>query len=338
MSVSFKIPDFGHEKWSEVPENPLIAYDKNEKSAIGDPQVLLPGEFDDQWHIFFHGFFYNPSRIMFFHHVSPDGINWTEKHRWYDWLVGQNYMFPDGNRWILYHTCVLPFAPELEKQYGCMTIIRAKTTVDFETWNGDYDIILPETPEEREGTVIEARNPCMIRLPDGRYRLYYSAGTVNLPDAGYEEPKYIFCAESDNPLGPFVKCGAPILSPDPAIDHRNFACGAIKVYGYGDKYLAFYNPIYIDKENHSRSQINLLASDDGIEWYEAPCNPIITPAGEGWRKAIVYQLDAVTWQDEMRIYFNARDNWRGGIERIGCCRFPLNGAEGVRKLTKTFRG
>jgi hypothetical protein len=81
-----------------------------------------------------------------------------------------------------------------------------------------------------------------------------------------------------------------------------------------------------------------LASDDGLTWYEADCNPVIAPTeAYGWRKAIVYQLDIVNWNDEMRIYFNARDEWSTGIERIGACAFNLNGAEGVRKLTPKLK-
>ena len=186
---------------------------------------------------------------------------------------------------------------------------------------------------EQEGKKIEARNPCMILLPDGRYRLYYSAGTVWLDDCDFEEPKYIFCAESDNPLGPFTKIAAPILLPDENLPFRNYGCGAIKVYGYGDGYLAFYNPIYIDDGGNSRSEIRMLVSDDGLEWTEAPCNPVIAPTEDGgWRSAIVYQLDVVCFENTARIYFNARDSWEGGVERIGCCVLDLDGDLPIRKL------
>ncbi|GHT98203.1 hypothetical protein FACS1894142_4230 [Spirochaetia bacterium] len=334
MSVSFPVPDFGQSRWKEVPENPLIEY-PHARWAIGDPQLLTPGDFDGQWHIFFHGYL-GDQGLAFFHQVSNDGIHWKEHSRWDDWTVGQNYLYCDGSRWIMYYTCDLREYPELVERYKCHTLIRAKTTRNFVNWTEEVDLILPETGAEREGKMIQARNPCVISLPDGRCRLYYSAGTVWLDDAGYEEPKNIFCAEADNPLGPFKKAGDPILKPDTSIPYRNYGCGAIKVFGYNDGYIAFYNPIWLDKEKHSRSQICMLASDDGLVWEEAACNPVITPT-TGWRAAIVYQLDVINWKDDMLMYFNARDDWRDGIERIGCCRLNLNGEQGLQKLRKPFR-
>jgi predicted GH43/DUF377 family glycosyl hydrolase len=331
MSVSFKVPNFGYREWKELPENPLIAYDDSARAAIGDPQVITPEEFDGKWHMFFHGFL--DGGQSFFHHVSDDGIHWKEKKRWRPSTVGQNSMYCDGNRWIMYYTCCNP--AEFKDKYGCTCIIRAKTTRDFENWSEEVDIILPETPEEREGKVIEARNPCAIMLPDGRVRLYYSAGTVWLEDCNYEEPKYLFYAESDNPLGPFKMAEVPILTPDPAIPYRNFACGAIKVFGYEKGYLALYNPLWKDEKNASRSAICLLASDDGIHWEEAACNPVIIP-DKGWKAAIVYQLDIVHRDDALWIYFNARDEWHKGIERIGCSRLDLHGGSGLKKLRKPF--
>lgn len=335
MSVNFALPDYGAAHWREVPENPLIGYEQA-RVAIGDPQVLLPGEFDDQWHIFFHGYMGEENRLSFFHHVSDDGLHWQEKKRWDDWTVGQNYLFCDGERWIMYYTSDLRFLPGASEGYDCGTLIRAKTTLDFENWSEEVDLILPESDLEREGRVVEARNPCMIALPDGGYRLYYSAGTVWLDDTDYEEPKYIFCAHADHPLGPFTKTGAPVLAPDAAVPHRNYGCGAIKVFGYRGGYLGFYNPIYLDEKGNSRSQICLVASEDGLLWEEAPCNPVMVPT-EGWRKAIVYQLDVVRHEGKLWMYFNARDDWYNGIERIGCCQLALApGDEGPIKLQKPF--
>jgi len=78
-----------------------------------------------------------------------------------------------------------------------------------------------------------------------------------------------------------------------------------------------YNPICMDKEGLPRSAIAALVSDDGINFEEYPLNPIISPAADGWKKALVYQLDVALHNGEVRIYYNARDEWLDGIERIG---------------------
>ncbi|GHT63989.1 hypothetical protein FACS189451_11280 [Bacteroidia bacterium] len=339
--VTTVAPDWGEAHWQDLPENPLIdpTSDVLPDLVIGDPQIILPGEFDAQWHAFYHGFSHDDTGwyTWFFHSASEDGLHWTEVSR-EQGEIGIQYMFCDGDRWIQYYTCTTSETniPELKEKYH--TIVRARTTRDFVNWTDPVDIIYPETPAERDGYSIQARNPCVILLPDGRYRMYYSAGTVFLPDAGYEEPKYIFCAEADNPLGPFKKLGEPILAPDINLPYRNYGCGGFKAYGYGEGYIAFYNPIYIDSEQKSRSEIRMLVSDDGLSWKEADCNPIATPQPAiAWRSAIIYQLDVIHWEDALLMYFNAREGWRGGAERIGAIRLPLNGATPVRKLQKKYQ-
>ena len=152
MRVSFKIPNFSEKLWRELPENPLIGKELTERQAIGDPQVILPGEYDNQWHLFYHGFLFAPDGSwppIFVHCVSPDGIHWSEKQRW-NWPTGPHYMYCDGDRWIMYYTRMLHYTPGLTEKYGCHAIIRAKTTRDFINWSDDTDIILPETTAERE--------------------------------------------------------------------------------------------------------------------------------------------------------------------------------------------
>ncbi|GHV66278.1 hypothetical protein FACS1894199_09360 [Bacteroidia bacterium] len=331
--------DWGEKRWRDLPENPLIdpeVYGLQEL-VIGDPQILLPGKFDDKWHAFFHGFSHDTKwHSWFFHSVSKDGLHWTDaSHE--EGEIGVQYIFCDGDRWIQYYSATTEYKdPKTGQQYH--VVIRARTTTDFVTWSEPVTLVVPDLPKEREGPRIEARNPCVILLPDGRYRMYYSGGTVYLKDAGYEEPKYIYCAEADNPLGPFVKREEPILEPDVNLSFRNFGCGGFKVFGYKKGYVAFYNPIYIDAEGKSRSEIRLLSSDDGLQWKEADCNPIVKPDPNiPWRSAIIYQLDVVRWENSLLMYFNAREGWRGGAERIGAVKLDLNGEAPAAKLEKPFK-
>lgn len=339
-SSAFEEPDWNMKRWKDVPENPLIdpkGYGLPEL-VIGDPQILTPGEFDEQWHAFFHGFSHDDKgwHTWFFHSSSKDGRAWEEVSR-EEGEVGIQYIFKDGDRWIQYFTATTRFMSDTTMKKKYSTIIRARTTKDFITWSEPVNLLMPELPKEREGRGTEARNPCVIQLPNGRYRMYYSAGLVYLNDAGYSEPKYIFCAEAENPLGPFTKREEPILSPDINLPFRNYGCGGFKVFGYKDGYLAFYNPIYIDKEEKSRSEIRMLISKDGLEWKEAACNPIVQPDPNiPWRSAIIYQLDIVPWKNSLLMYFNAREGWRGGEERIGAIQLELNGDEPLIKLNKSL--
>lgn len=53
------------------------------------------------------------------------------------------------------------------------------------------------------------------------------------------------------------------------------------------------------------------------KWKDLPENLLIPPT-EGWKKALVYQLDVVfNYEGKTIIYYNARDGWKEGTERIG---------------------
>lgn len=316
-------PDWQRENWSDYPDNPCIGLWENEspRSAIGDPQILVPGDFDEHWHAFYHGF-PGDVYIPYIHHcVSDDGYHWSEPEK-EQLYTDPLYLFREGGRWYLYYGAVVSRMSGLRESYpDYACFIRMKWSENLKDWSEPVDILLPELDWEMEvdQTRAELRNPCMVKLDNGKYRLYYSSGTVHLDDCGYAEPKYISFAESDSLFGPFTKYGEPIIAPDPDIPHRNYGAGAIKVYGWQNGFIGLYNSIYVDEEGASRSAINVIVSKDGIQWEEAPYNPIIVPAKDGsWKDTLIYQLDLVRWGDELRLYYNARCGTGDGVEKIGC--------------------
>ena len=49
-------PDLNASLWQQVEGNPIVDRLRDKDAAgdaYGDPQVLLPGCYDDQWHMFF---------------------------------------------------------------------------------------------------------------------------------------------------------------------------------------------------------------------------------------------------------------------------------------------
>ena len=296
-----KFPSWEKEKWVDMKQNPLIqpVTGATPGNVIGDPQVILPGEFDDEWHMFLIG------RAKFYRFDSVDGINWNHVYS-LDWMCGPMCVTTDGLVWIAYYTQVI------DKE----CVISYRTSADLSIWSEPKVVLKAEYEWEREGKLVQVRNPNVIQLPNGKYRMYYSGGTIWMDDCGYEEPKYIGYAESDSPFGGFVKNPTPIIGPDINNKFRNFGAGAIKVFNLSGRYLGLMNGIYLDEEGHSRSAIDVLMSDDGINWEEAPYSPIILPTS-GWKKALVYQLDLRYYEDKLWLFYNARDGWKGGIEWIG---------------------
>ena len=309
-----EFPAWEREKWQDRPENPLIA---PLEQVIGDPQIILPGEFDDLWHLFCIG------RGHFDRFDSPDGIAWTLAHDHF-WNSGPACVTCDGRQWIvLYSRHGWPESAD--------SVICGRTSADLAHWSEPVELIAPELGWEREGRVSQVRNPNLVRLPVGRFRLYYCGGTVWMDDMNFEEPKYIDFAEATGPLGPFEKRAEPILGPDPGISWRACSAGAMKVFRYGGSFLGLANGLYHDGEGHSRSAVEVLMSDDGVAWRDAPYGPIIEPSGDGWKKALVYQLDLRWFEGKLRLYYNARDGWRGAREWIGCSTLDWQGPS-VEKL------
>jgi hypothetical protein len=107
---------------------------------------------------------------------------------------------------------------------------------------------------------------------------------------------------------------------------RNRGAGAIKVVYDEAKalYYGFNNGIYLDEEGRTRSAIMLMSSPDGLAWEQVYDRPIVGPGGDGWKKALVYQLDVARIGDEMWMYYNARSGWRVGRERIGLATCRLD--------------
>ncbi len=310
-----RVPPWTPDRWRDLPQNPLVSPPQGEEpgSVIGDPQVVPPWEHDGRWHMYATG------RGVLYHFVSDDGVRW-EVAEALRWRAATCFLLRWRGDWYMYYALIRESEPR--------TVIVVRRSRNLREWSEPVEVLRPELPWELEGPLAEARNPCAVPV-GGELWLYYSAGTVLLEDAGYEEPKYVSVAFSSDPMGPFERLGGPLLRPDPRDRHRNLGAGALKVYRYRGEYLGFNNGIYLDGEGRSRSAILLMASDDGLEWEDAPFNPIIHPTS-GWKRALVYQLDVVFEPQpdgtcRVLLYYNARDGWRGGVERIGCS--VLEGAE-----------
>ena len=312
--MQFQFPDWQPDKWHHLPENPIIAPPDYHKwpGVIGDPQVLLPGEFDDMWHMFCIG------HGRFFRYDSSDGVAWDLIYT-YEWKSGPVSLTHDGTQWVVFYS-------HHKGWWECSDCgIAVRTSQDLENWSEPEDVILPELDWECEGKAVQLRNPCLVALPDGRFRLYYSGGTVWMHDMGFEEPKYVSFAESDSMFGPYVKHGEPVLAPDPGKPYRSYGAGAMKVFRYGDIFLGLSNGIYLDEEEHSHSAIDVLLSEDGIVWEDAPYNPIISPEGDGWKKSLIYQLDLRWYDGKLWLYYNTREGWSHAKEWIGCSTLEWDG-------------
>ena len=303
------IKKFWWDKWIDHSENPLISPPFNTQ-VVGEPTIIMPEiSPDGKWHL------YTVSGDAYINHMnSTDGIHWQLLDRF---KPGWNpFVVKEGNTFYMFHHGGWFIKGEW--------IIVCRSSKDLKIWTEDKIVLRPTLDWEKEGGRSVVRNACIVKLPDKTYRLYYAAGYGFLNDCGYEEPLYNGVAFAKNITGPYKKHPDPIIGPNPDDPYRNIGAGGLKVYyEYNEKiFLGFNNGIYRDKEGHSRSAIHILLSEDGINWYNFPYNPIIQPE-RGWKEALVYQLDIRRVGDEIWLWYNARDGWKEGIERIGLSKHKL---------------
>jgi len=297
--------DLADFRFEEHPGNPLISPEPP-GFMIADPTVLLPEETpDERWHLFANSI---PPRLH--HFVSNDGLAWKRRGTLLPGAMRPFVRRFEG-RYHLYYERVLWPAPLRSRIEHCVS-------EDLTTWS-DADVILSACLPWHGRLHRTCGNPCVVPCC-GKYLLYYSAATVFLRDCLFMEPAFIGLAHGPSPAGPFRPFPEPLLSPSKTDALRNLGAGSIKVLldPDGNGLWGFNNGIFQDGEGHSRSAVVLLRSDDGVAWRSTGNVPLLAPSGSGWKRALVYALDVrLCPGGEVLIYFNARDGWLIGRERIG---------------------
>lgn len=288
--------------WVDHPDNPLIEPPRPE-FLLGDPAVVLPADSPDgTWHLFAN------TLLGIQHYISGGGIAWERQPK-----IGggfRPFVIKDGD---LFHMFYEQFSvPQLRSH------VAVRSSSDLWRWSKPSKVLAPSLPWEVNRVTRNAGNPCVVRTGDG-YRMYYSANVVFHRDLGLCEPRHIGVASAGDISGPYRKSPEPMIPMDESDPWRNRGAGAIKVvYDEAKRlYSGFNNGIYLDEEGRTRSAIMLMSSPDGLAWEQVYDLPIVGPGGDGWKKALVYQLDVARIGDEMWMYYNARSGWRVGRERIG---------------------
>jgi len=299
--------DLAQAKWLDHPANPLIEPPRPEW-MIADPTVLSPDQTPDgRWHLY-------ANSVGFIHHfVSGDGIEWTK--------VGKRLF--RGFRPFLYvedETCYLMYELHARPWYSRIVV---RTSSDISRWSDFRVLLAPSLPWD--GKVIRfLGNPCLVKAGD-EYRLYYSSSWIWLWDCMYFEPRNVGVATASSLLGPYTKSPEPLIAPTPGHRYLNFGAGSVKVITDGEGgWWMFNNGIYKDEEKRSRSAIILWHSRDGFAFEQKTPAAIIGPEPAGWKRAFVYAFCLVDYANEFRLYYNARDGWLRGSERIGMARAELS--------------
>lgn len=290
--------------WTDDPSNPLIQPPSGGVNIIADPTFLPPSQSPDgQWHLFAAA-----PTIGIFQYTSTDGHHWqtTENPEFPGLVLLRPYIYAEGGTYYL-----------LYQGYAGLSDseIDMVSSTDLQHWTAPVTI-LSATLTWEAGLV---GNPFLLKR-DGAYWLYYSASGVVLPDwTSDTEPLYVGVAQSSALTGPYTKNPEAIVAPSMSDPWRNLGSGSMKLLAQqeGGEWIAFNNGIYLGADGHSHSAIRILSSPDGLAWNSLCPAPILAPTGTGWDSAFVYGFDARPIGTQLWIYFNARDGWVNGVERIG---------------------
>ncbi len=113
--------------------------------------------------------------------------------------------------------------------------------------------------------------------------------------------------EFDNPIfGPSGAAGSP---------DAHGTSGPFLWYEGGTYYLFYFGTTERGYEK-GRKSLNIATSSDLHEWKRFAGNPIIAPAGDGWRREAIWHPNIVRADDTYYLFFNASGNVRGVDEEF----------------------
>jgi hypothetical protein len=294
--------DLRHCSWVDDSHNPLVEPPRPEW-MIADPAVL-PADAtpDGKWHM------YANSVGWIRHFCSADGVAWTAgTARRFQGI--RPFLFREADAYyMLYERFLRPWRSG----------IAIRRSLDLVHWDEPVLLLAGERPADG-GLIRFLGNPCLVRHGE-EYRLYFSHNWVFLRDCLYWEPRSISLALASSLLGPYVREPAPLFGPDPHDPYFNMGAGSIKLLADGaGGYFGFHNGIYRDERGKSRSALHLVHSRDGRHFERIGKEPIVAPE-PGWKRAFVYACCPVVQGGTVHLYYNARDGWFKGSERIGVAR------------------
>ncbi len=306
--------------WQDYSDTPLINPPFPDW-ILADPSVLTPSESPDKtWHMFVHGMF------GLYHYTSKTGLVWKKQSKTIVRMGFRPWIYNENKKYYLIYEKInvlgkTPFRVNFPYYNSHLEII---TSEDLINWDKPKVMVRPtlswhKTPPSN-GNI---GNPCLIKIGN-KYRLYYSAGLIYLPDCRFCEPRYLGVAESKNIFGPYKFISKPLHTGDND-KYTNISASAnrvyhperaMKVYSHNNGYIGLQTCIFKNpKTRKSTASIRFTRSQDGLHW-ESISGPIVKPDKE-WKRSHVYVGDLKSFGNELRIYYNARNGWVWGREAVG---------------------
>lgn len=263
-----------------------------------DPYVIMPERScDNKWHMFVH------SWIGIHHFVSTSGIAW-DHGRVVIYNAHSPFVYRENEKFYLVY----------EKHDKDSSKIEMITSTNLETWSRPRSLLDGKEIPFAKDYISSSRlsHPQLFKF-DGKYRLYFGASHIVLPQTKLKIARYFSCAESDSLSNSFtlIRTDKPLLEADPDDKWTNLGCGSIKLIDCKDSFYAFQCGVYWDeKDKQTHGAMTILKSSDGINFEKARKEPILVPSEKGWTKGYITSCD-VHYREEEKCwycYFGANDS------------------------------
>ncbi len=281
---------------------------------VADPSVITPNiSPDGKWHLFCHTFF------GIYQYDSYDGFHFKECGRIVNRAMRPNINKIDGRYYLFYERTKSVLGNALTLIGGkWKSEIYCTESDNLNEWSKPHKVLGKTRNFEQDSNGQSLSNPFLIKT-DNVHRLYYSCGQTFIKDCGFCEPTHISFAQSKCVCNGYIAREKPIISPNRNVEYLNLCSGCLKVYKLKDCYIGLQNGIF-EKDGKSHSAIMLLRSEDGVDFTFV--KPFLIPqqcGNSNWMAQYVYACCLTYYNNELRLYFNARDtsNTLKGRECIG---------------------
>ena len=270
--------------WYSFNDEPIATGNPYITPRLSDPSFLLPDESPDAlWHLFANTW----KGIE--HYTSTSGLEWKREHTVF--FFGHSpFIYKEGSiYYMLFETHTRSFRRKGEHTDSSRIMLSSSS--DLALWSEPRKILdSADVPKSswRGGRRMVFR-PQLIQW-EGKYRLYFGAGEVEMYDSKEKSAAFLMSAESYYLEGPYDISSHPVMHTDPDSSYSNLATGSVRIIPCSDAVAAVSCTRYYDRAaNRSRSLMILAESHDG---YAFENHRIMhTTPSEGWSSGYITSCD-----------------------------------------------
>ena len=247
--------------WYSFNDEPIATGNPYITPRLSNPSFLLPDESPDAlWHLFANTW----KGIE--HYTSTSGLEWKREHIVF-LCASAPSIYKEGSLYYMLFETHSRFLRSKHDSSDSSRIMLSSSS-DLALWSKPRKILdsADVSSSSWRGSRRRVYSPQLIQW-EGKYRLYFGAGSARMYDTGDAAAAELMMAESYYIEGPYDVSSQPVMKPEPDGKYRNLATGHVRIIPCSDAVAAVNCTRYYDADDkRSRSVMLLSRSDDGINF------------------------------------------------------------------------